>query len=67
MASPRGAGPVLSGNGSPPDRTSALHRRRWRPRAIAAALAAVAVLLAGVASQRAAIAEVAGSLLLRIW
>lgn len=60
---------VPSGNGSPrvPGPTSAPHRRqRWGPRSIAAALAAAAVLLAGAASQRAAIAEVAGSLLQRI-
>ena len=67
-ASVRGAVPALSGNGSPqmPGPPSAPHRRRWRPRAVAAVLAAVAVLLAGSASQRAAIAEVAGSLLERI-
>ena len=63
----REAAPVLSGNGSPrvPGPTSAPHGRRWRPRALAAALAAAAV-LAGAASQRAAIAEIAGSLLQRI-
>ncbi len=68
VASLREAAPVLSGNGSRRVAgSSAPHRRRrWRPRAIAAALAAAAVLLAGAASQRAAIAEVAGSLLERI-
>ena len=69
VGSVREAAPVLSGNGSPrvPGSTSGPHRRqRWRPRALAAALAAAAVLLAGAASQRAAIAEVAGSLLQRI-
>ena len=68
-ASVREATSVPSGNGSlrVPGPTSAPHRRqRWRPRALAAALAAAAVLLAGAASQRAAIAEVAGSLLQRI-
>ncbi len=65
----REAASAPSGNGSPrvPGPTSAPHRRqRWRPRAVAAALAAAAVLLAGAASQRAAIAEVAGSLLERV-
>lgn len=68
-ASVRGALPALSGNGSPqlPGPPSEPHRRRrWRPRAVAAALAAAGLLLAGAASQRAAIAEVAGSLLQRI-
>ena len=64
-ASSRGAVPAFSGNGSPEisDSSPATHRRRWRPRALAAALAGAAVLLAGAASQRAAIAEVASSLL----
>ena len=69
VASVREAPPVLSGNGSGrvPGPTSAPHRRqRWGPRSIAAALAVAAILLAGAASQRAAIAEVAGSLLERI-
>lgn len=68
-ASSRGAVPALSGNGSPEMSGSspAPHRRRWRPRALAAALAAAAILLAGAASQRAAIAEVASSLVQRIW
>lgn len=68
-ASSRGAVPAFSANGSPEMSGSspAPHRRRWRPRALAAALAAAAVLLAGAASQRAAIAEVASSLLQRIW
>ena len=69
VGSVREAAPLLSGNGSPqtPGPTPApRNRRRWRPRALAAALAAAAILLAGAASQRAAIAEVAGSLLERI-
>ena len=69
VGSVREAAPLLYGNGSPqrPGPTSAPHRRqRWGPRSIAAALAAAAVLLAGAASQRAAIAEAAGSLLQRI-
>ncbi len=54
-ASLREAVPVPSGNGSPqiPGSTSAPHRRQgWRAPALAAALAAVAILLAGAASQR---------------
>ena len=54
-ASLREAVPVPSGNGSPqiPGSTSAPHRRQgWRAPALAAALAAVASLLAGAASQR---------------
>ena len=69
VASAREAVPVRSGNGSPRTPCPAPaphHRRRWRPRTLAAALAATAILLAGAASQRAAIAEVAGSLLQRI-
>ena len=67
-ASSRGAAPAFSGNGSPEISGSspAPHRRRWRPRSLAAVLAGVAILLAGAASQRAAIAEVASSLLHRI-
>ncbi len=67
-ASSRGAAPAFSGNGSPemPGSSPAPHRRRWRPRSLAAVLAGVAILLAGAASQRAAIAEVASSLLHRI-
>ena len=67
-ASSRAAVPAFSGNGSPEMSGSspAPHRRRWRPRALAAALAAAAILLAGAVSQRAAIAEVASSLVHRI-
>ena len=67
-ASSRGAVPAFSANDSPEISGSspAPHRRRWRPRALAAGLAAAAILLAGAASQRAAIAEVASSLLHRI-
>ena len=69
-ADSRRPAPDPVGNGSPqtPGPTPAPRsRRRWRPRTVAAALAAGAILLAGAASQRAAIAEVASSLLERIW
>ena len=67
-ASSRGAVPAFSVNGAPqtPGPTPAPHRRRWRPCALAAGLAAAAILLAAAASQKAAIAEVASSLLHRI-
>ena len=67
-ASSRGAVPAFSGNGSPEmsDSSPAPRSRRWRPRALAAVLAGAAVLLAGAVSQKAAIAEVASSLLHRI-
>ena len=69
VASRRSA-PDPVGNGSPriPDPTPApRRRRRLRPRSLAAALASLAILLAGAASEKAVIAEVASSLVQRIW
>ena len=62
--------PVESDNGSPetaPSRTLQSNwRRRLRPPVLAAALAAIAILLVGVVTQRAALADIASSLLQRI-
>ena len=61
--------PVASSNGSPettPSRTGLPNwRRRFRPPVLAASLAALAILFAGV-TQRAALADIANSLLQRI-
>ena len=70
VASPRGSTPVASDNGSPetvPSRTWLPNlRRRLRPPVLAAALAALAILFVGVVTQRAALADIASSLLQRI-
>ncbi|MYA22138.1 MAG: zf-HC2 domain-containing protein, partial [Gemmatimonadetes bacterium] len=62
--------PVASSNGSPetaPSRTWLPNwRRRLRPPVLAAVLAALAILLVGVVTQRAALADIANSLLQRI-
>ena len=62
--------PVASNNGSPettPSRTWLPNwRRRFRPPVLAAALAALAILLVGAVTQRAALADIANSLLQRI-
>jgi hypothetical protein len=62
--------PVASSNGSPetvPSRTLLSNlRRRFRPPVLAAALAALALLLVGAVTQRAALADIASSLLQRI-
>ena len=62
--------PVASHNGSPetnPSRTRLSNwRRRFRPPVLAAALAALAILLVGAVTQRAALADIASSLLQRI-
>ena len=67
VASPRGSTPVASDNGSPetvPSRTWLPNwRRRFRPPVLAAALAALAILLVGAVTQRAALADIASSLL----
>ena len=59
--------PVASSNGSPeitPSRTLLSNwRRRFRPPVLAAALAALALLLVGAFTQRAALADIASSLL----
>ena len=59
--------PVASSNGSPeiaPSRTLLSNRRRrFRPPVLAAALAALAILFVGVVTQRAALADIASSLL----
>lgn len=59
--------PVASSNGSPgitPSRTLLSNwRRRFRPPVLAAALAALAILTVGVVTQRAALADIASSLL----
>ena len=59
--------PVASSNGSPeiaPSRTlQANWRRRFRPPVLAAVLAALAILTVGVVTQRAALADIASSLL----
>ena len=59
--------PVASSNGSPetvPSRTWLSNwRRRFRPPALAAVLAALAILIVGVVTQRAALADIASSLL----
>ena len=59
--------PVASSNGSPevvPSRTLLSNwRRRFRPPVLAAALAALAILLVGAVTQRAALADIASSLL----
>ena len=59
--------PVASSNGSPetvPSRTLLSNwRRRFRPPVLAAALAALALLLVGAVTQRAALADIASSLL----
>ena len=70
VASPRGSTPVASDNGSPetvPSRTWLPNwRRRFRPPVLAAVLAALAILLVGAVTQRAALADIASSLLQRI-
>ncbi len=70
VASPRGSTPVASDNGSPetvPSRTWLPNlRRRLRPPVLAAVLAALAILLVGAVTQRAALADIASSLLQRI-
>ncbi len=62
--------PVASSNGSPetvPSRTLLSNwRRRFRPPVLAAALAALTILLVGAVTQRAALADIASSLLQRI-
>ena len=62
--------PIASNNGSPettPSRTGLPNwRRRFRPPVLAAALAALAILLVGAVTQRAALADIASSLLQRI-
>ena len=62
--------PGASSNGSPetvPNRTWLPNwRRRFRPPVLAAALAALAILLVGAVTQRAALADIASSLLQRI-
>ena len=62
--------PIASNNGSPettPSRTWLPNwRRRFRPPVLAAALAALAILLVGAVTQRAALADIANSLLQRI-
>lgn len=62
--------PIASNNGSPettPSRTGLPNwRRRFRPPVLAAALAALAILLVGVVTQRAALADIASSLLQRV-
>ena len=62
--------PVASDNGKPeiaPSRTwLSNRRRRLRPPVLAAVFAALAILLVGVVTQRAALADIASSLLLRI-
>ena len=67
VASPRGSTPVASDNGSPetvPSRTWLPNlRRRLRPPVLAAVLAALAILLVGAVTQRAALADIASSLL----
>ncbi len=61
---------VASSNGSPetvPNRTLLSNwRRRFRPPVLAAVLAALAILLVGAVTQRAALADIASSLLHRI-
>ena len=67
VASPRGSTPVASDNGS----LETTRRRTWlpnlrrrlRPPVLAAVLAALAILLVGVITQRAALANIASSLL----
>ena len=70
VASPRGSTPVASDNGSPetvPSRTWLPNlRRRLRPPVLAAVLAALAILLVGAVTQRAALADIASSLLQRM-
>ena len=66
VASPRGSTPVATDNGSletTPSRTLRLNRRRLRPPVLAAVLAALAILLVGAITQRAALANIASSLL----
>ena len=62
--------PVASHNGSPetpPSRTLLSNwRRRFRPPVLATALAALAILLVGAVTQRAALADIANSLLQQI-
>ena len=62
--------PIASNNGSPettPSRTWLPNwRRRFRPPVLAAALAALAIFLVGAVTQRAALADIANSLLQRI-
>ena len=62
--------PIASSNGSPetvPNRTLLSNRRRrLRPPVLAAVLAALAILLVGAVTQRAALADIASSLLQRI-
>ena len=58
--------PVASSNESPeiaPSQTLRSNRRRFRPPVLAAALAALAILLIGAVTQRAALANIASSLL----
>ena len=65
VASPRGSTPVASDNESleiAPSRT----RRRLRPPVLSAVFAALAILIIGVVTQRAALADIASSLLQRI-
>ena len=70
VASPRGSTPVASDNGSPetsPSRTWLPNlRRRLRPPVLAAVLATLAILIVGAVTQRAALADIASSLLQRI-
>ena len=70
VASPRGSTPVASDNGSPetvPSRTWLPNlRRRLRPPVLAAVFAALAILIVGAVTQRAALADIASSLLQRI-
>ena len=67
VASPRGSTPVASDNGSPetvPSRTWLPNwRRRLRPPVLAAVLATLAILIVGAVTQRAALADIASSLL----
>ena len=62
--------PIAFGNGSlesaPSQTLQSNWRRRLRPPVLAAALAALAILLVGVVTQRAALADIANSLLQRI-
>ena len=70
VASPRGSTPVASDNESPetvPSRTWLPNRRRrLRPPVLSAVFAALAILIVGVVTQRAALADIASSLLQRI-